>query len=121
MVVDLAETRTLGPILRVLDRTVTVLPPSLRPSRLVPQVSRLAGAVSRNAVRVSSLCLLALVVGTFVGTWNGAGPLWLSALSIAAVAGLAGLLVDGSAAALEHSRVARWTGALLAPPEDPSG
>lgn len=118
VVIDLAETRTIGPILRLLDRFVSLLEPSVRTSTVGRLSAATADAAARNVVPIVSAILLGLVVGTLVRTWAGAGPLWLAALAIAAVAGVLGLVVDRSTAALERSTAVAWATALVAPPEE---
>lgn len=117
IVIDLTETRTLGPILAALDRLAEALATPLASSSLGRTATRAAEATKRHAVPAASGALLGLVIGTLALTWEGANPLWLAALAIAGVAGLLGLTVDRSRAALRDSTVARWMAGVLVPPE----
>lgn len=121
VVIDLAETRTIGPILRVLDRVAGALASPAESSGLRRTGERLTATVERHAVPAASGALLGLVVGTLALTVESADPLWLAALAIAGVAGLLGLTVDRSRAALRESRVATAVADLVAPPETDDG
>ena len=120
IVIDLTESSTIGPVLRVLDRMAAALAAPARASRIRRATTRAVATVEENAVPFASAVLLGVVLATLALTWKGAGPLWLAALAIAGVAGLLGLGVDRSGAALRDSTVRRWAVATVAPPDDRS-
>lgn len=116
VVIDLMETRTVGPILRAIDYVAGHFETPVRTSTIRQATGRLARSVASNVVPVASAGLLGVVLGTLVVTWDGADPLWLAAHAVAGLAALLGLAVDSSGAALADSRVRERVSLLLAPP-----
>lgn len=121
IVIDLRESRMLGPPLSVFDRLLPRLDAAGRTSRVQRAGRGIVGWAERYVVPAVSLLLLGYVVYLLATTWHGASPLWLAALAIAVIAGLLGLTVTESRDVLGRSRFARVAVALVAPPvEDDS-
>lgn len=119
IVIDLAETRTLGPVLAAIDGLARGLATPWGSSRVRDGLGRAVRALERNAVPAASGVLLGVVVGTAVLGDVGGDPLVLLSLAVAGLAALLGLAVDRSRVALAGSRFRNACAALLAPPEDP--
>lgn len=118
VVIDLAATRTVGPVLRVLDGLVGAIGRAGRSTGLSATATNAASVLQRNAVPAASGALLGSVLVTLALGWPTWEPLWLVALAIAGVAGLLGLGVDRSPQVLADSTVRQWLVALFAPPGD---
>lgn len=117
VVIDLAETRTVGSLLRALDATAERIDRVLRDTGIREWPTKAGTTIGRNAVPAASGALLGFVIGTLLLTWEGATPLWLLALALASVAALLGLGVDRSPRVLAESTAVEWLARLLAPPD----
>lgn len=116
--IDLATTRTVGPVIRLLARLENGLAVPWESSGVRPGVGWISGRVSRYVLSAASVLFLAALAITVVRTGIVGDPLFLAALAIAAVAALLGLAAARSSAPLRHSTARRLAGAFLAPPED---
>jgi hypothetical protein len=121
IVIDLTETRTVGPILLVLDRIIRQLDRA-RPFSLTNDLAgTLLNRFRRRPVRVASLGLLAFVLlGTIGSILAGSmNPVRLGLFAVLAVLSALGFRVEDSWAELLERRSVRLLIKLLEPPEPP--
>ena len=116
--IDLAATRTVGPIIAVLDRLANVLSTPVVASSVCEGTSWTARSLERHAVPAMGGTLLGLVLGTLALTWDGASLPWLLALAVAGLAGTLALTVEESPQVLAESTAVGLLRAALAPPGD---
>jgi hypothetical protein len=123
IVIDLRDTYTVGPFIRLLERLIPYAERAWRGSMLQRLAARLTEAVRQVPIKVASALLLGVV---FVQTLNRYPTLQetsqtvLAVLLISGITALAGLRVDWTLKELAESRVGRLTKALFEPPEPPN-
>ncbi|RQG91536.1 hypothetical protein EA462_06135 [Natrarchaeobius halalkaliphilus] len=121
IVIDLRETWTVGPAIRVVDRIEREASVAARTSLLVAGARRFASSVRERPIRVASLFVLAAAVGSLVATLSAASlssDLVLAHLLAASLA-VVGLRSRASLDELLETRIARALGAAFGPPEPP--
>ena len=118
--IDLTETRTIGPIVAVLDRIVRSLSTPVSHSRIRATSHGTVRSFERNAVPVLGGAILGFALGTLALTWDGASLPWLLALTLTAIAGGLALSVEQSRKALSGSTVVGLLAAAIAPPGEES-
>lgn len=119
VVIDLRETWTVGPVIRLLERVGS----SGLVRRAISGMDTVAGAVSRPIrrapVRFASIALLAFAATALALTWSSAGPTgslpWLGGITAAVL----GLRVETSWQEIVDSRVGTMLRAILEPPPGP--
>lgn len=119
VVIDLRETRTIGPIIAVLDLIGRTLQPMAE--RLALFGSRFNSAITRRPVTAVSVATTAIVVSLIVMLANaGVSTVALIALATVAILSLLMFRVDLAWADLEQPTSYRWLLEALTPPETPS-
>ena len=121
IVIDLRETRTLGPVLRVLDRVIHMFVGAAAGSRVVERGRDGYAVVRRAPVRTAGFGLVAVgVVHTVVVAFGGA-TVWDIVVGLTLlVVGLAAMQETRDWAALWETRPVRLVIAALEPPEPPA-
>ncbi|NLV09787.1 hypothetical protein GOC74_07570 [Halomicrobium mukohataei] len=123
VVVDLRETHTVGPFVRLLDRLVPHVERAWNGSSLKRATAR-TGALVRDApVKVASVLLLVfLSVQTLqsLPAIQSGSVTTVGTFTLAWLLALVGLRVDWTLAELAESRAGRLLRALLEPPEPPN-
>lgn len=120
IVVDLRETRAVGPIFRPLDRLASS-GPARRFSRTRDLLASVLGRPIRRApVRLASVAVLGLATTALAVTWSSAGTSLRLALLAAMALAAVGLRVDATWSELADSRVGDGIRAFTGPrePED---
>jgi hypothetical protein len=121
IVIDLRETWTVGPFIRLLDATIDRLAPAVRDSRVAGAVQRTTRITRQQPAVVAGLVLLA--VGVILGLASvAAGTLGTTRLALTAVALVGGALATRerrSWSALRETRPVTLLIAALEPPEPP--
>ena len=122
IVIDLRETRTVGPALALLDRVVDPLVRATSASRTARTAERLgrgfvAAPVRHTGVVLVAASAVALLVGSLAGSLSVAGAV---ALVVLAVLGLAGTTEDRSLPELAETRPYELLAAAFEPPEPPT-
>ncbi|WP_440764694.1 hypothetical protein [Natronorubrum sp. DTA7] len=121
IVIDLRETRALGPLIRGVDRGVSELEARSRTSTVVDGSRRVGSAVRARPIRaVSAVVLVATVVSSVlvVSVGSISTPLLLGKLLVAGLAAI-GLRSRASLGELLETRVGRGIAAAFEPPEPP--
>lgn len=120
VVIDLRETWTVGPLLRVLDRLGTVLADRWRGSRAERVADRLRARVRRAPVATASALAAVLLVASLTATLaDGSSRVALAGHLFLLAVALLGIRERRSWAALRQTRPVRLVAAVLAPPEPP--
>ncbi len=122
IVIDLRETRTVGPVLALLDRVVDPLVRATTASRTARTATRLGRGFAAAPMRLVGVVLVAasavaLLVGSLAGSLSLAGAV---ALVVLAVLGLAGSTEDRSLTELETTRPYELFAAAFEPPHPPT-
>ncbi|WP_233559385.1 MULTISPECIES: hypothetical protein [unclassified Halorubrum] len=119
IVIDLRETWTVGPVIRLLDAAIDRLAPAVRESRVAGAVQTGATVTRQQPAVVAGLGLL--VAGALVGVASvGAGTLGTTRLALTAVTLITGALATRerrSWTELRETRPVRLLLAALEPPE----
>ena len=121
IVIDLRETRALGPVIRGVDRVGRGLEARSRTSTVVGTLGWVASAVRARPIQVvSAIVLTAVIVSLLLVASVGSvsQPLLLGQLLVAGVAAL-GLRSQASFGELLETRVGRGIVAAFEPPEPP--
>lgn len=122
IVIDLRETKTAGPAIEALDRTVRELAPGVPTSRITAVAMEIADYVRDRPVRVGSLVVLASVLASLVVTAltrSASVPLVAVYLLLAVLSAL-GLRSTTTLSDLEETRTAQFLIAAFEPPEPPA-
>lgn len=121
IVIDLRETYTVGPVIRLLDRVVNALAVGASSSRTVATVRTAADATRARPIRVASLAVLPVVGLTLVATVvvGSSSPVVLAIQLAIALAAAVGLRSRRSLEDLLETRVARLLVAAFEPPSPP--
>ncbi|ACV47596.1 MULTISPECIES: hypothetical protein [Halomicrobium] len=122
MVIDLAETYTVGPFIRLLDRLIPYVERAWNGSVLKRTTARTAELVRDVPIKVASVLFIAVLLAQTIQLLPSIQNEPTTTLGIHAVAwllALGGLRVDWTLEELSQSRVGRLTRALLEPPEPP--
>lgn len=119
VVVDLRETWTVGPVIRLLERLGST-GPARRVAVGMDSIASVVGRPIRRApVRVASIVILGFAATALALTWSSAGTAvrlaWLGVLTVAVL----GLRVDASWHGVADSRVGTALRALFEPPPSP--
>lgn len=117
IVIDLRETYTIGPVLRVLDRLVQFGRHLSERTGATDAISRAARRVESEPLRVLGFVLLAVALGGLAVTFasNGSVGGWLALSGVALLA----TRERRSASALARTPVGRVLKAVFEPPEPP--
>lgn len=121
IVIDLRETRTVGPFIRLLDRTIVGLVPIWRRSRAKALTDGVAGAIRTAPFRVGGVVLAATVVANLLfalatqSVSISGAIVHLGLLAVAAV----GVRSSTSLAELLDTGIAQLLIATFEPPEPP--
>ena len=121
IVIDLTETRTVGPIIRLLDAGIGVLDRARSTSAVDGIASTVGMELRRRPVQTVSIAALALVATIAVLellAGDGGRTIWLLLATIT-VLSLLGLRVDDSWSELTDRWIVRFAIAVLEPPEPP--
>ncbi|RQG93839.1 hypothetical protein EA473_14080 [Natrarchaeobius chitinivorans] len=121
IVVDLRETWTVGPAIRVVDRIEREASVAARTSLFVAGARRFASSVRDRPIRAASLFVLVAAIGSLAATLSAAplsSDLVLAHLLAAGLASV-GLRSRKSLDELLETRIGRALGAALGPPEPP--
>jgi len=120
IVIDLRETRTVGPVLALLDRLLEGLAAAARGSRAVRVGRALWAAVLAAPVRAAGVAAVgAAAAGLLAATATGLTPARAAPLVALGVAGLAATRETRSWARLRETRPVRLLVAAFEPPEPP--
>lgn len=121
IVIDLRETRTVGPILMILDRLVTGSARRWRGSTAEQAAAAVRARVGRQPVRVvSAVLLVALVTEALLSALlGGLSPGGMGGRLLVAALALAGTRVHLSWAEVTETAPYRFVATALAPPESP--
>ncbi len=122
IVIDLRETRTVGPVIRVVDRTVRGLEERTSTSIIVDAGRSLASIARARPIRVGSAFVLSLTVSSLLVAGLTTIPSNVLVLGHLLVAGIAtiGLRSQSSLEELLESRLGRTLTAAFGPPEPPA-
>ncbi len=119
IVIDLRETYTVGPIIRVIDRAIPHLERAWRNS-VAGRATRKTMQTSTDApVRVASALVLGFLAARLALTWPIGSQTALGVYAGLAALALVGLTVDWTLSELAESRVGHLIRAALEPPEPP--
>ncbi|WP_018256173.1 hypothetical protein [Halomicrobium katesii] len=122
IVIDLRETYTVGPFIRLLDRLIPHVEGAWNGSVLKRTTARTAELVRDVPVKVASVLFIAVLLAQTIQllpSIQNEPTTTLGILAVAWLLGLGGLRVDWTLEELSESRVGRLTRALLEPPEPP--
>lgn len=117
IVVDLSETWTVGPLIRVVDATLPPLARGWRGSAVRRGIGRAANTFRAAPVQLTSAVVLAALLVGVARTWSSATDVSLALACFLAAAALAGLRVTWTWDELVESWIGRLAAALLLPPE----
>ena len=123
VVIDLRETYTVGPFVRLLDRLVPHVERAWNGSSLKRATDRTGALVREAPVKVASVLLLVVLsVQTLqsLPAIQSGSVTTVGTFTLAWLLALVGLRVDWTLAELAESRVGQLTRALLEPPEPPN-
>ncbi|MFC7213484.1 hypothetical protein ACFQO4_05230 [Saliphagus sp. GCM10025334] len=121
IVIDLRETRTVGPIFAILDRVIAFVTASLTTSRVARTGRSIADRVSARPIRVLGVCLLSALISSFLLlTVTDAITVPLAVVhGLLALVAAAGTRSNATLEDLRSSRAAALLSAILEPPEPP--
>jgi hypothetical protein len=120
IVIDLRETLTVGPVIRILDRSMAWLAPKWRDSGLKRLSEQVSARVAERPVRAFGIVLTAAVTARLAtrvggGFSTGSGLLLLSLLGV----GVLALRSDRSLDEIRETRGSQLLVAILEPPPPP--
>ncbi|MFC7231555.1 hypothetical protein ACFQMM_09320 [Saliphagus sp. GCM10025308] len=121
IVIDLRETRTVGPIFAILDRAIAFVTAGLTTSRIARIGRSIADRVCARPIRVLGLCLLSALLSSFLLlTVTDAITVPLAVVhGLLALVAAAGTRSNATLEDLRSSRAAALLSAVLEPPEPP--
>ncbi|WP_436344060.1 hypothetical protein [Natronorubrum sp. FCH18a] len=123
IVIDLRETRAVGPVIRAVDRVGSELEARSTTSTVVSCVRRFVSVVRARPIRAVSAVVLSAVIASLalvVSRGLASEPILLAQLLVAGLATL-GLRSRSSLKELLETRVGRVLVAAFEPPEPPEG
>lgn len=119
IVIDLRETWTVGPIIRVLDRLIAPFERAAASATVPSAVRAVSERVRRAPVAFASATVLGTLAGRFALAWPALTDGQLGGYAVVAGVALLGLRVTASWETLAEGPVGRALEALLVPPEPP--
>jgi len=123
VVIDLRETYTVGPFIKLLDRLVPHVERAWNGSSLKRATDRTGELIRDVPVKAASVLFMVFLaiqtLQSFSAIQSGSVTT-IGAFSLAWLLTLVGLRIDWTLAELAESRVGRLTRALLEPPEPPN-
>ena len=121
LVIDLRETASVGPLLDAVDRVVGTLRPGVSSAALVDGGYRIGSALRERPVRVASLALFGVVLGSVfaLAASGDPGPRSITALVLLAGIAAVGMRSTATWADVRESRLMRMLAAAFEPPAPP--
>lgn len=123
IVIDLRETRTVGPFLSAVDRGIAAVTPGMASARFTDVAHGFGVAMARRPIRYTSIGILGVVTLSLLGTILVGRPDGTAIVVhlVVAAGGLLGLRSTHSLADLQETVLWRWLAEAFEPPEPPSG
>lgn len=119
IVIDLTETKTVGPVIALLDRFVPHVERAWNDSVVESGLARIATTVRTAPVRLTSAFVLGVILVLLALNWSSASTTERALLLAGAVPCILGLRVTWTWDELTASRAGRLATAILTPPEPP--
>lgn len=121
IVIDLRETKTIGPLIIILDWVITTVETPVRDSRIARWTRRLRSRIREAPMRVAGTGMIGLGfgLGTVTLVTGAVSPARLGLIGLITLSGLVGLRDTRPWNELVESRTAELCKTVLEPPEPP--
>lgn len=120
IVIDLRETRTIGPFIAALDRALDGLATAASTSVIADFAARIGGSVRDRPIAIASLFVLSALVLSIVVLGTALSPALFGLQLVIAIVAVIGLRSRQSLEDLLETRIVRLLAAAFEPPEPPA-